>query len=106
MDVQHIGIFDDVLTKQHAFMKRDVTQYPSGHCFYLTAVLLDMYPPAHITCVLPVGVTFDNIKEALPAGALITTLHEADDARYPLINEKVTYYICEDRHCRPATNAI
>ena len=72
----------DTLFKRHeGFMDRQVAEYPAKHSMYLLAKLLYENPQEHITVV-------------------------SDSIKYPLMNEKTTYYVCKNHTCLTPTNEL
>ncbi len=72
--------YDTLLKRQMEFMERQA-EYPAGHGMYLLAKLLYENPQEHITVV-------------------------SDSIKYPLMNEKTTYYVCKNHTCLPPTNEL
>ena len=68
------------------------------------AKLLYENPPKHITIALKNAADMENIREKLPCLANVTAV--VDSTEYPLLNEQVTYYVCEKKTCFPPTNTL
>lgn len=92
--------FESVLTRQFAFMRGQAI-HPTGHNFYLLALLLQQRPPRKIICALPKGGAAPNDLRARYPDALLLAL-EADEI-YASLEEMPTYYVCDEVGCRKPT---
>ncbi|GAB5082415.1 thioredoxin domain-containing protein [Hominimerdicola sp. 21CYCFAH17_S] len=88
--------------KQFDYMMSRSSDHPSGHCMLLLAKLLYDDPPEHISIAYQDKPDLKSISEAPPFLANITLVGENE--KYPLINNKTTYYICRAHSCRPPVN--
>lgn len=89
--------------RQLAFLSSRAESYPAGHCLFLTAELLYLYPPQKITVVLSGAENREEILAGLPFFADAEIL-EAPTGEYRLLNEKTTYYVCKAHGCLPPSN--
>lgn len=93
---------------QLAFLSRQAEAYPAGHSMFLLAKLMYEEPPEHITVVLKQGSdlkeSLTDIKAELPFWANIAV--ETENERYPLVNDRTTYYVCREHMCLPGSNEI
>ncbi len=96
--------YDTILMRQTDFMERQAAEYPAGHSMYLLAKLLYENPPAHITVVLKNKEERELLWGKLPFLANVTVV--SDSMKYPLVNEKTTYYVCKDHVCLPPANEL
>jgi len=87
--------FYDLLKKQRSFMNAEASAYPQGYGFYLYSVL----PAKEVVCALERPGDLDGIKIRTN---WIFRIAEGD--RYPLINGRNTFYVCEGSVCGPPTN--
>ena len=95
----------DTLFKRHeGFMDRQVAEYPAGHGMYLLAKLLYENPQEHITVVLKEEEERERLWGKLPFLANVTVV--SDSIKYPLMNEKTTYYVCKNHTCLTPTNEL
>lgn len=88
--------------EQLAFMSAKASSYPVGYSMFLTALLFYIYPPKKITVALSEG---DNVSEVIPHLPLYADIRLVQESEeYKLLNDKTTYYICENYTCLPPTN--
>ena len=87
--------FDAVLKKQESFMNAASDGYPPGNSFYLYSML----PTEQIVCVLKEQSDLRKIK--IKSDRIFRV---SNDASYPLLNGKTTYYVCRDGVCLPPSN--
>ncbi len=92
--------------KQLAFMSGRAEQYPAGLSFFLLALSSYIHPPDTIVMILPDDLPFvpDSISE-IGLGKILT-VYEGPTEEYALLNDKITYYVCQGRHCLPPTNDL
>lgn len=96
--------YKELLEKQISFMSVKTYRYPSGNSMFLIAMLLyEDYIP-HITVSLKEKSDLNQIKEKLPFLANVSVVTE--NTKYPLLNNKTTFYVCKNRNCLPPTNEI
>ncbi len=96
--------YKELLEKQITFMSARTSQYPSGNSMFLIAMLLyEDYIP-HITIALKEPSDLEQIKGKLPFLSNISVVTE--DAKYPLLNNQTTFYVCKNHNCLPPTNSI
>jgi uncharacterized protein YyaL (SSP411 family) len=128
-DIKYIELAD----KQLRFLAGQVSDYPSGHSFSLIAFMSALYPSKQIVCVASRNAssrannreesdlenhtelsdyladhyepntvvllkTDDNIEELLEIADFVED--------YRTINDKTTYYICENHNCIAPTNEL
>lgn len=87
------------------FISSNAQEYPSSHSMFLVAKLLYEKPPEHITIVLKDNKYNTDLKKLqgkLPFMANVRVISE--NGKYPLINNKTTFYICKDHVCLPPVN--
>ncbi len=96
--------YDTLLKRQAGFMDRQAAEYPAGHSMYLLAKLLYENPREHITVVLKDKEERGLLWGKIPFLANVTVV--SDSMKYPIINEKTTYYICKNHSCLPPTNEL
>ncbi len=85
--------------RQLQFLAAQANDYPTGHSFYLLALLRFLNPPAHIVCALK------DTHAPFPYGADVRVIPGGSDA-YPLMNNATTYYVCKDKSCLPPVNRL
>lgn len=77
-----------------------VRPYPAGHCmFLLTRLLYDALPQRVI-----ISAKGSPDIQKLPFFANVTIVQA--DEKYPLLNDRTTYYVCRENMCLPATNRL
>lgn len=94
--------YREFLEKQLEFLSSQANDYPAGHCMFLLAKLLYENPPEHIVIVLKNISELEAIKSKLLLLANVIITSECQ--KYPLINDRTTYYVCKDYACLPPTN--
>jgi len=88
--------------KQLAFLSAQAAEYPAGHSLFMLAKLLFENPPERVTIVLDDKSDLSEIRMKLPFFANVSMVQESK--RYPLLNNKTTYYVCRGHMCLPPTN--
>lgn len=97
--------YSDAFKVQSEFISTQANAYPAGYCMYLFSQLIYENPPRKIKVVLKHDDDVNNIKLELPllANVRITTESGDDDK---LINDKTTFYVCENGKCNLPTNEL
>ena len=93
------GDFSDIKEKQLEFMAGATEDYPSGYCFYMSALLMNINPPTHIVCALA------DECVPFPVNAVVRVI-EGGNENYSIVNGRTTYYVCKDNKCLPPTNDL
>lgn len=96
---------DAILKQQMDFLYGEAKHYPTGYAMYLIA-LFDYYEPSQMITVVPKNK--DEIKE-LPFIASLDSIVKVLDgptAEYQLVNNKTTYYVCNEHSCLPPVNNL
>lgn len=88
--------------RQLAFLSGEAKEYPAGHSLFQTALLLYLYPPKKITAVIS-GEESEKVLTRLPLYADIRILLTPTE-KYRLLNNRTTYYVCENYTCLPPFN--
>ncbi len=96
--------YESFIEKQMDFMSLKAYDYPSGNSMFLIAMLLNENNIPHITIAVKEQSDLNQIKEKLPFLANISVV--AEDKKYPLLNDKTTYYVCKNRNCLPPSNTV
>lgn len=91
--------------RQLGYLAAETAEYSTGHSMYLIGLLFYRNPPRKITVVLSSRDHAGDIMKKLPLYADIRILPE-DNSEYSLINERTTYYVCQDHMCLPPVNEI
>ena len=86
--------------KQINFMSAQSQDYPSGHCMFLLAKLLNEAPPPRVIISAKVSPDISN----LPFLANVTVVQA--DNKYPLLNDRTTFYVCRGNTCLPPSNML
>ncbi len=94
--------YKELAEKQFAFLSAQAQDYPAAHSLFMLAKLLYENPPEHITIVLKGKTDLSEILERLPLLANISVMSESE--KYPLLNNKTTYYVCRGHMCLPPSN--
>lgn len=88
--------------EQLEFLSSQASVYPAGHCMFLIAKMMHENPPEHITVALKNQSDLEKVKENVPFLANISVTQGGKE--YPLLNDKITYYICRNHACMPPIN--
>lgn len=96
--------YRELAEKQIAFLSSQASDYPAGHCMFLTAKILHENPPEHITVALKNDSDSEKVKISVPFLANVFVTRENE--KYPLLNDEITYYVCKDHICLPPTNIL
>lgn len=94
---------ETILEKHINFMSSATVDYPTGNSFYLLSLLMYTYPQKSIVCVI--SNKSDKEKLKFPLNSNIKILDEPND-EYKLLNNKTTFYVCENYSCKPPTNEL
>ena len=86
--------------KQLDFMSAQAQDYPSGHCMFLLAKLLNEAPPPRVVISSKGSLDISN----LPFLANVTFIQA--DEKYPLLNGRTTFYVCRGNTCLPPSNEL
>ena len=86
--------------KQLDFMSAQSQDYPSGHCMFLQAKLLNEAPPPRVIISAKGSPDISN----LPFLANVTVVQA--DNKYPLLNDRTTFYVCRGNTCLPPSNML
>ena len=86
--------------KQLDFMSAQSQDYPSGHCMFLLAKLLNEASPPRVIISAKGSPDISN----LPFLANVTVVQA--DNKYPLLNERTTFYVCRGNTCLPPSNML
>ena len=90
--------------RQLAFLSGEAKEYPAGHSLFQTALLLYLHPPKKITAVIS-GEETEKVLTRLPLYADIRILLTPTE-EYRLLNNRTTYYVCENHTCLPPSNEL
>ena len=90
---------------QLSFLSGEAQAYPAGHSMFMLSLLLYENPPPSITVVLPSPAHWNEAVQRVPLYADVTVLL-APAKEYPLLNGRVTYYVCRGRTCLPPSNTL
>jgi len=112
--------FIEFADKQLGFLAGQIKDYPAGHSFALIAFLQALYPSKEIVCV--VSEKEDNkelsdyLAEHFEPNTVALLKSEKNEVEllevadyvsdYHTINDRTTYYICENHSCMAPTNEL
>lgn len=127
--------YQEYADKQLRFLAGQVKDYPSGFCFAQLAFMQALYPSREIVCVVgendlkatasgatdrKEGAQLDELREYLAENydhnmvVLVKTKENEEKLAeiagytrdYHIINNKTTYYICENHSCKAPVNTL
>ncbi len=110
----------DYADKQLRFLAGQVKDHPASHCFALTAFFQTLYPTKEIVCVINENEDCEELSNYLAKHfePNTTVLLKSDEnqekvlslagyiGNYHPINDKTTYYICENHNCLSPVNEL
>lgn len=113
-------IYQEYADKQLKFIAGQAIEYPSIHSFTLLAMSQALYPPKEIVCVAKDKEDIEDLKYYLTNHyepntiALVKTEENADELQYiaeytkdyHMINDKTTYYVCQNYSCAAPCNKL
>ena len=88
---------------QLAFMSDEAAGYPSGYTMYLLALLDHTDEPDRVTIVRKDAQELGGLACRIPLDTVVV-IRDHPDERYPLKNDRTTYYVCREHSCQPPTN--
>ncbi len=91
------GRFEERAKQQRRYMNGEAAEYPAGYGFYLYAAL----PVKKVVCVLKNPEEIQSLRIRSNWAFRVT-----NDPAYPLLNDKTTYYVCENETCQPPVSEI
>ena len=86
--------------KQLDFMSAQAQDYPSGHCMFLLAKLLNEAPPPRVVISSKGSLDISNLP------FLVNVTFIQADEKYPLLNGRTTFYVCRGNTCLPPSNEL
>jgi uncharacterized protein YyaL (SSP411 family) len=112
--------FTEYADKQLRFLAGQVKDYPASYSFSLIAFLQELYPSKEIVCVASEKEDFkeltDYLSEYYEPNTVVLLKTEANQSElreivdyiddYHTVNDKTTYYICENHHCQAPVNDL
>ena len=97
--------FGEFAKSQLKFMSTEAGHYPSGYAMFLIALSDYFEPPEKITVVVKDNRELETLPCRIPLNSIICVL-ESPTKEYPLINDKMTFYVCRGRACQPPVNEL
>lgn len=94
----------ELAEKQMSFLSANASDYPAGYCMFLIAKMMHEDPPEHITVALKNDSDLEEVRRNIPFLANISVVKESKE--YPLLNDEITYYVCNNHVCLPPTNIL
>lgn len=91
--------------RQLDFLGTSAAQTPSNHAMFLISLLNYDKPPMKITVVMSDEAEKSTLPLDLPNDAVILLLPKPTE-KYPLKNNRTTYYVCRRNSCLPPTNDL
>ena len=91
--------------RQLDFIAGEASQSPSNYSMFLIALLDYTNPPVKIIVVPDEKTDTSSLPLDLPLNVVVKILPEPT-AEYPLINDRITYYVCDDHSCKLPVNDL
>jgi Highly conserved protein containing a thioredoxin domain len=112
--------FAEYANKQLRFLAGQVKDYPAGHSFALIAFLQLLYPTKEIVCVVSENEDYNELSDYLAGNfepntvILLKSEKNCEEVKevadfiqdYKIVNDKTTYYVCENHNCMAPTNHL
>ena len=99
------GDIKETLEKQLKFIRPQADRFPMGHAVYLTALSQYLFEPAKVTVSVKDRKDIADLVLKIPLDTVVSVA-DAENSKYPLKNDKTTYYICKNSNCLPPSNSI
>ncbi len=96
--------YRELAEKQIRYMAGQAKDYPAGHGMFLLAKLIYDNPLEHIVISLKNRQDLEKIEKRLPLLANVMVVSES--ARYPLVHDRTTFYVCRNHNCLAPANEI
>ena len=97
--------YDEISQRQLKFMSGQAKQYMCGCSFYLLSLLMYINKPKKVVCVLSKSDDKELIKSKRRDNVDIIILKK-ETQEYKILNQKTTFYVCDNFTCYPPTNNI
>lgn len=97
------SVIEAVLDKQVNYMSGEAADYPAGYGMFLTALCDYFEPPKMVTVVLKKEEDRKEIPNAVSPDSIVKVL-DMPTEEYQLLNDKTTFYVCENHRCLPPVN--
>jgi len=97
---------EQTIELQIAYLTREAGQYPYAHAMFLVALSDWLRPQQMITAVYHKAEDIQEIKQCfkyIPSDCTVRIV-QGPTEEYPLLKERVSYYLCENRSCLPPMN--
>ena len=97
---------EQTIELQIAYLTREAGQYPYAHAMFLVALSDWLRPQQMITAVYRKAEDIQEIKQCfkyIPSDCTVRIV-QGPTEEYPLLKERVSYYLCENRSCLPPMN--
>ena len=96
---------ENILQKQLAFLSKEAQSYPAAYAMFLLALSDTFDPPATLTVVWKDKADLNELPFFIPLSTRVKLLYEQSD-EYKLLNDRTTYYLCQNHSCLPPVNDI
>jgi len=97
--------YEPLLKQQISFQSGIAKEHPSAYSMFLLALSDYLTPSNKITVVCKNRKDIENLSCQTPLDTVVKVL-EKPLAKYPLKNNKTTYYVCRENRCEPAANSL
>jgi hypothetical protein len=94
----------ELIKDQLHFMKTNSSRNPLASSFFLYAFNRHLYPAQEITCIPAKNETCTDVP--LKVDLRTNLLMKKPNKHYLLLNDKTTYYVCQNHTCLPPTNDL
>lgn len=97
--------YEQILQKQLDYMSGEAEKYPAGYAMFLMALSDYFNPPKMISVVLKNSADLERLPFIVPSGVVVR-LFKNPTEEYKLLNDKTTYYVCQNYSCLPPANTL
>lgn len=97
--------YGELAERQLGFMSGEASSYPTGYAMFLVALSDYVEPPEKITVVVKEKEELADLPCRIPLDRVVYAMEEPTQ-KYPLKNDKTTFYVCRGHACLAPVNEL
>ena len=97
--------YGELAERQLGFMSGEASSYPAGYAMFLVALSDYVEPPEKITVVVKEKEELADLPCRIPLDRVVYAMEEPTQ-KYPLKNDKTTFYVCRGHACLAPVNEL
>lgn len=100
--------WEGTIRLQAAYLSKEAEQYPYAHAMFLVALSDWVRPSQMVTAVYCNLEDIREIKQCLkyiPSDSAVRIV-QGPTEEYPILSERVSYYVCENQSCLPPMDQV